>query len=532
MHRDFPSLLAVRAAGLIFVAPQYTLGAPMLKKFIGRIFSRTTQIEPDSPSEPAYSAKAEAAFATQDYQEARRCLLLDIEARGDSAETLCGLGAAEAMLGNHAQAEQRFRLALRIAPGHLQARLGLANVKLLAKQHEEAIRLYGALAQELPDAEGVRRGYVRALAAAARYDDLERVHRERLARAPEDAESWAALSSVYLSLNRYQDAQAAISRGLGCAPLDPWLTFNRSYLSLQGGDLATGWALYEHRFSRPKSQMTLAEARWDGAAPRVNKIVVYEEQGYGDLFMFLRFVPRLQDLFESVTVACRAPSHALVKASFDVALRRTDAPGGTADALGCCLLSLPYLLKLDRLEDLQMRSPYIRPSAAAAEDFRFIRAHRAKARIGVVWAGNLVRKDDAARTLTLADTLELLDLPNVCWFLLQKGRETPLQIAQRGIDLAEKINDFDDLAAAMANLDAVISVDTAAAHLAGAMGKETFLLEPFTNDWRWRIGATESPWYNSVRLYKADNDPVNRWASAIARLKQSLVDRFQLRDGP
>jgi len=261
----------------------------------------------------------------------------------------------------------------------------------------------------------------------------------------------------------------------------------------------------------------------------VKKIVVYEEQGYGDLLMFIRFVPRLQAMFETVELVCRPDLHDLMRASFDICLRVPESRSLVTNDLGCFLLSLPHVLGLNEVADLQMHSPYIKPSESAAAEFGFIREQSAKARIGLVWGGAPARSDDILRTLSLNDIVELIDLPHVSWFLLQKGRETPFEVRQRSFNLAEKIRNFDDLAGAMSHLDAIVSVDTAPAHLAGSMGKETFLLEPFANDWRWRIGETQSPWYPSVQLFKAQNDPHNRWGAAINRLKHALATRFQLR---
>lgn len=500
----------------------------MLRNFIDKIFSHSTQGRTAPPSSSGYFSKAKTAFEQRNYLETRKFYLLDIEVRGNSPETLCGLGAAEAMLNDHAGAEQRFHQALQIDPGHLNARLGLANIKLLTKQHEESVRLFGALSKEFPEALPIQKSFQKALAEAARYSDLERIYLDRLSRAPDDGEAWASLSSVYLNLNRPSDADAAITRGLACVPLQPLLAFNRSYVQLQRGEFRAGWAMYENRHSLPKKNARRPEREWDGAISDIRKIIVYEEQGFGDLFLFSRFLPNLQALFETVELVCRSEVHELLRASFNISLRTLGTAVDDTNALSCYLPSLPYLLERDTLNDLEMRSAYIKPSASAVARFGLIRQHRAKARIGLVWAGAPARADDAVRTLPLKDIVELIDIPDVAWFLLQKGRDAPPEVRQRALNVADKIQNFNDLGAAIENLDAVVSVDTAPAHLAGAMGKETFLLEPFTNDWRWRIGATESPWYPSVRLFKAENDLDNRWGSAVSRLKGALFDRFRV----
>jgi len=179
----------------------------MLKNLIDKVFNLGRQREATASLDRDPFGRAKTAFEQRNYEEAARLYLLDIEERGDSPEALCGLGAAEAMLNNHAAAEQRFNEALQRAPDHLNARLGLANIKLLTKQHDESIRLYGALVKEFPEIPSIQKNYQKALAEAARYADLEPFYLDHLSRAPNDADAWAALSSLYLNLNRLEDGR-------------------------------------------------------------------------------------------------------------------------------------------------------------------------------------------------------------------------------------------------------------------------------------------------------------------------------------
>jgi hypothetical protein len=192
-------------------------------------------------------------------------------------------------------------------------------------------------------------------------------------------------------------------------------------------------------------------------------------------------------------------------------------------------MSLPHVLGV-RLETLPAPAPYLRvPEDAPAFDFGAAAAPRAL-RVGLVWRGNPRHEADDLRSIPLAVLAPLLDVPGIAWFSLQVG-EAAHEIAVsawagRIVDLAPRLPDFAATAAAVAALDHVVSVDTAVAHLAGALGTPVWTLVAEANDWRWLARRSDTPWYASMRLLRQHRG--RNWQPAVEAAKKGLAARAAL----
>ena len=291
---------------------------------------------------------------------------------------------------------------------------------------------------------------------------------------------------------------------------------------LQTGDMARGLALWEQR--QDLSIGLAAIPLWRGE--KIAHLLLYEDQGLGDTLHFMRYVPLLAGRAERITLCVRAPLSRLCMENFSIAsVIGEDMPVPQADAR-CRLSSLPFHFGT-RIETIPA-APYIQPPAP-----RGIARDVSAPRIGLVWAGNKKFRTDYNRSLKFKMLAPLIACGFAHFVSLQKDR--PNDPADGIFDAAPLANDFAETAALIVGLDLVIAVDTAIAHLAGAMGKPVWILLPFDADWRWLLGREDSPWYPSARLFRQKRP--GDWAEVIPRVADAarrLIngDRDVLRAAP
>jgi hypothetical protein len=284
------------------------------------------------------------------------------------------------------------------------------------------------------------------------------------------------------------------------------------------GDYRRGWAEMEWRRAKSFAPRRVAAPEWPGGPLAGRSLLVHAEQGLGDTVQFLRFVPHLAGRGAVVHLAVHQPLLRLAEGFPGVAsVCFLNGPLPDTD-LSLPLLSLPRLLGVDPTNIPAW--PYL----AAAPELRAAWRERlppGRPRIGVVWAGNPGHANDANRSLPLEALAPLLALPaRFC----AVARDLPDPAAlERFPELcwpACAVADLSDSAALLAEMDLVITVDTLAAHLAGALGRPTWLLLPFVPDWRWLVGRDDTPWYASVRLFRQTR--AGDWAEVVARVVAAL----------
>ena len=264
-----------------------------------------------------------------------------------------------------------------------------------------------------------------------------------------------------------------------------------------------------------------AQPTWDGSAIENRTILLHAEQGFGDTIQFIRYAPLLAARGARVVIECQSNLVRLLKGMKGVAgVVAAGAPLPDFD-IHLPLLSAPRAFRT-ALDDVPSKVPYLKPDPILARKWaaRFARSSR-KFRVGLVWAGGT---SDPKRDCSLLE-LGLLANPDAVFVSLQKG-EGAVQAAlvPKGMELLDvggEIEDFSDTAALISELDLVISIDTAVAHLSGALGVPVWTLLRFAPDWRWLLGTDESAWYPTMRLYRqhAPGD----WSQAIARLAEDFV---------
>lgn len=297
---------------------------------------------------------------------------------------------------------------------------------------------------------------------------------------------------------RHQEALDHL-RALVAAQPEPEHQLNLCAHLLAMGHYAEGWEMYEVRalLSAGDTRPRMPTPEWKGEP--VKQLVVWDEQGIGDSIQFARFLPRLQARGVEVTYVCRPPLVELMRplgVPVVPAVGRIAVPNHDAWAMIC---SLPHLMKLGG--DVGMEAPYLRAPAERAGRFRV------EGRIGVVGSGNPRHVNDANRSLPEPFWRRLKQLPGAV--SLHPGEVFAFE-------------DFADTAAVIEQLDLVISVDTAVAHLACAMGKPCWVLQPLGGgDWRWMHEGQDSPWYPSARIYR--HGPQRNWGEMLDRVEADLA---------
>ncbi len=293
---------------------------------------------------------------------------------------------------------------------------------------------------------------------------------------------------------------------------------------LMAGRLIEGFTEYEWRWRRPDFAPMAVPQPWDGTPLPDQTMLLYTEQGFGDAIQFIRYAPLVAERVGRVIVLCRPSLLRLFVTTPGVNQVIDGSDPLPPFDLRVPLMSLPRIFGTT-LDTIPAAIPYL--SAPIRYDLRLTAPSPDQRKVGLVWtAGNFGLQKELARSRScgLAYFHPLLSVPNIAFYSLQKGEaEAELgqfEWASSIVDLSPQIHDFADTAAAIAQLDLVITVDTAVAHLAGAMGKPVWVLLPYSADWRWLINREDTPWYPTMRLFRQTQPAA--WSALLQQVADCL----------
>ena len=422
-----------------------------------------------------------------DFPSAERCFREVVRIAPDRAEAYSNLGAALENAGVLGEAESCYLRALALEPASLHGYLNLGALRVNQKRWQEA-----------------RGDYDRALELF-----------------PESAAAWSNLGVLHACLKQDAEAEACCRTSLFLDANYTKARFNLSYLQLRQGRFEEGWQSLEARPWYLDLIARISGPRWQGENLTGKALLIGSEGGYGDMIQFCRYTALLKGQGAvRIGVIC----HPVLKRLF-ATLPGVDvvvALGETIPEPGWDFWTLPLTLPLycgTRLDSIPAPIPYLRAVPEVIQDWR-ARIPTGVIRVGLAWRGNPQFENDAERSLPLLQLLApLTGAKGVHFISLQKGvgedeaAQPPPGTAL--FDPSPWIEDFSDAAGLMANLDLVISVDTAAAHLAGALGNTCWVLLPHhKTDWRWLTEREDSPWYpGTMRLFRQSGG--QGWASVI-----------------
>jgi len=414
----------------------------------------------------------------------------------DLAEALSNRGGALQELGRHAEAVTSYDCALAVKPGFAEAFNNRGNALQFLGRYDEAVADYD-------QALSVRRGYAEAL--SNRGNSL-------------------------LQLKRYDDALASYDQALAINPDYATVHWNQSLCRLTQGDFARGWEQYEWRWKCSAFRFSAHEYSrplWLGKENISGKtILLHAEQGLGDTIQFARYAQTVEQAGATAILEVQPALKSLLSG-----IAGAHAVVGEGDALPahdyhCPLLSLPLAFNA-RLETIPPAIPYLRPSTAAVNKWKSRLGRRHLPRVGIVGSGSLTHPNDRNRSIELGRLAALAGLGVQLISLQREVRPAEASVLAANDQVAyfgAELQDFSDTSALVSLMDVVISVDTAVAHLAGAMGKPVWILLPFAADWRWLVDRDDSPWYPTARLFRQPR--IADWDSVIGRVRQQLQEQF------
>ena len=488
-----------------------------------RLFTAASKINPNVPQ--VWANLGHVLQMLKRNQDALECFDKACALAPDNASILNSRANALLALGRPREALEQFADVLARAPNHGEARLssGIAHAALGAT--EEAVAEFDralALAPGHPVAH-FNRGV--ALFELGRYADAVAAHDSALAAAPQHAGAWLNRGRALAGLSQFHDAIASYSKASALRKDDPDTHFMESLALLTLGDYRRGFEKYEARWRRsgmpePKSR---GRPLWRGDYPLARKtVLLHAEQGLGDTIQFARYVPLLAASGAEVVLEVQPELTALMtRLEGAKTVIAHGAPPPPFD-VHCPLGTLPLAFKTEP-STVPADIPYLSADDAHLAKWSGRFAALDRPRIAIAWSGNASHLNDRNRSMAFTRLTPLFSTPARFVSIQRDVRtEDTSALAQetRVTHIGGELDSFADTAAAIALCDLVIAVDTAVAHLAGAMGRPVWVLLPFTPDWRWTLEGDTTPWYPTARLFR--QTALGDWDGVIARVAAEL----------
>lgn len=423
------------------------------------------------------------------------------------------------------EAEEVCHITLQLDPEHLTATSNLGSIRMAQGRLAEAEAVFRGLVAKHPSDDPSRLLLVTLL---VRKGDLLEARKEietALTLWPRSEYVHKNLVGTFYNHGLWDEFKAEVARFQEIDPSSALPEWEQSLMDLLHSNMTEGWARYEARLRLPPESMPkdrFHEPAWTGAPFPNQTLLLWAEQGLGDTLMFLRFLPLVKALGGTVVLECPAALLDLAALCGGADVLVSKSKPLPAFDLQLPLMSLPFVFRTE-LSTVPNQIPYLDvPETVPNREaiLECLSLGQGNTRIGVVWAGRPGYVRDFERSLSAEALAPLSVLPGVTWysFQLDKAELPPLPNL---ISFAPYLKNFSDTAYALSGMDLVITVDTAVAHLAGALGIPTFVLLSFQPDFRWMLDREDSPWYPTLRLYRQPT--YGDWASVFAQLVSDLT---------
>jgi len=442
---------------------------------------------------PAYLERGRIRLQAQDFHAAARDLEAVVRLAPREAPAFLDLGRALHGTGQVERARGCFAQAIAINPGFAEAHYNLGVLDFAAGRIDAAVEHYA----------------------------------KAIAYKPEFLIGYSNLSVALEARDETDEALEVLEKAIAIAPHDPAAQWNKALLLLRAGRHAEGWRQYEWRWGAGKAgdyRRFPGRPLWLGGTKLTGKtILLHAEQGLGDTIQFLRYVPLVAAAGARVVLEMPEPLVGLARRMDGAAEVVAEGAGLPPFDVHCPLMSLPLAFGTT-LDSLPMAIPYITPDEERLTRWRAALGPQARPRVGLVWRGNPRHEADALRSMPFARLRELLvgEADYICLQIPVPAEDLEAMQSLDGTHLSRPaLEDFDDTAALVALCDVVVSVDTAVAHLAGAMGKPVWLMLPRRAEWRWLKDRTDSPWYPTARLFRQQEQ--GDWSTILSTIRSKLT---------
>ena len=441
------------------------------------------------------------------------------------AEIFNNLGNALKGQGRGDEAVAAYRQAIGLQPLFANAHSNLGSVLVEQGDPEGAILACRRALELKPDFAEAQSNLGVALAEVGRLDDAVAAYRRALEFQPNLAETHRNLGAAMVELGRYEEAATALRRALEIEPGNARANFDQALLWLLLGDFERGWPAYESRWEAHRlTRRNFSQPPWDGRVLDGGRVLLHAEQGFGDAIQFIRYAGRIEERGGKVIVECPPALAELFRSAHGVSDVVVAGEALPPFDVHVPMLSLPWVFQTGG-ESIPRAVPYLSadPRRRVLWEKR-LGSERARRRVGLAWSGSPRHRHARKRDLALEKLGPLLRLDGIDFFRLPMDGGADdvrrLPAASVIIDHTEHIADFADTAALLTELDLIVSVDTAVAHLAGALGRPTWTLLPYVPDWRWGLEREDTPWYPTMRLFR--QPALGNWDAVIERVVAEL----------
>lgn len=450
-----------------------------------------------------------------------------LKLRPGFAEAHNNLGLALQARGLVDEAIASLRRAIAIHPGYAEAHSNLGSQLEARGDLEEAAAEYRQALALQPGLAVAHNNLGNVLQAQGHLEEALASYRQAIAIRPDYADAHNNLGNALQAAGRLDEAVRSHDRAIELSPGDADAHWNKAFALLLKGDYGQGWPLFEWRWKALEQRglaQRFAQPPWLGDAPVQGRtILLHHEQGLGDTLQMLRYARLLAA--QGATVLVEVPAVLARLAATVPGVSGVVVAGAPLPAfdLHCPCMSLPLAFGTT-LASVPAEVPYLFAPDPVREDWRVRLGAPVRRRVGLAWSGSVAHRNDRNRSVALERLLPLLDA-DAQFHSLQKeyrGGDAALLAADGRLrDWSASLGDLADTAGLVGALDLVVTVDTAVAHLAGGMGKPTWLLLPFGPDYRWLLHRADSPWYPTMRLFRqpAPGD----WGAVVAAVSSALA---------
>ncbi len=494
-----------------------------------RLFNAAVKANPAAPQ--GWSNLGQALHALKRSAEALECLDKARVLAPDDVNILYQHANTLLSLDRPGDALAQFQAVLARTPQHVEARVNCGLAQAALGLPDLALADFDAALALAPGNPGASYNRGVALIKLGRYEEAVTANDAVIAVEPGHVTAWLNRGKALAQLNRYDDALASYGEVLAIKKDHADAHFNQALALLTLGKYQRGFADYEWRWRRTgmAPQKSRGKPLWLGEYPLARKtVLLHAEQGLGDTIQFARYVPMLAAAGAKVVLEVQAELKPLM-ARLDGAatvIARGEAPSqqNLAFDVHCPLGSLPLAMKTEPAT-VPAQVPYLSADGAHLAKWSAQIGALPQPRIAIAWSGNASHDNDRNRSIAFERLAPLFGKSGASFISVQRDVRAEdaaaLAAESRVTHVGGELDDFADTAAVLALCDLVITVDTAAAHLAGAMGRPVWVLVPFAPDWRWTLQGETTPWYPTARLFR--QTALEDWDGVIARVGAELA---------